>query len=256
MLKYKLRYFLTTLLITPFLPLLYLEGKRLYGAISVLQPPKDTRGENQQNAKEILILGESTMAGIGAKTHREGFGGHLCETLKSYLKSSFNWNVNARNGFTAKLVETRILPKVPDQTYDIVIIGLGGNDAFKYTSPSKWKSDLMSLNQSLIQRFPSTPIVYLNMPPIEDFPAFNFLLRRSIGSNINWMREIVEDVTSKFENIYFNNEKIILKDWMQRLDNKYTEEDFFSDGVHPSALTYQLWGKETAEYIIREKIIS
>jgi hypothetical protein len=31
--------------------------------------------------------------------------------------------------------------------------------------------------------------------------------------------------------------------------------DFFSDGVHPSALTYQTWGRDVGDYIFENKIL-
>ena len=57
----------------------------------------------------------------------------------------------------------------------------------------------------------------------------------------------------KKDSIYFNNEIITLKNWK----NKYNLEGdiikFFSDGVHPSKITYQVWAKDMANFIINSK---
>ena len=37
---------------------------------------------------------------------------------------------------------------------------------------------------------------------------------------------------------------------------KSTPEDFFSDGVHPSELAYQVWAKDVAEFIQEKRILS
>ena len=49
---------------------------------------------------------------------------------------------------------------------------------------------------------------------------------------------------------YYNNEVITLKTWSKR--NTLPTNDsklYFSDGMHPSELTYKVWGKETGLFI-------
>jgi lysophospholipase L1-like esterase len=50
--------------------------------------------------------------------------------------------------------------------------------------------------------------------------------------------------------MYYNNEVITLKTWSKR--NTLPTNDsklYFSDGMHPSELTYKVWGKETGLFI-------
>jgi lysophospholipase L1-like esterase len=42
---------------------------------------------------------------------------------------------------------------------------------------------------------------------------------------------------------------------MNKLGIKAEKSDFFSDGVHPSLLTYQTWAQDVARKISNEKII-
>ena len=51
--------------------------------------------------------------------------------------------------------------------------------------------------------------------------------------------------------MYYNNELIRLETWQKRYAIKGEISDFFSDGVHPSMLTYQIWGKDMANYIMK-----
>jgi lysophospholipase L1-like esterase len=36
------------------------------------------------------------------------------------------------------------------------------------------------------------------------------------------------------------------------MNKKYKESDFFSDGIHPSKLTYQTWAKEMAIFLFEK----
>lgn len=53
----------------------------------------------------------------------------------------------------------------------------------------------------------------------------------------------------EFEQVYFSNERIDLEIWAKRYDIQVEGNTFFSDGVHPSQLTYQVWAKDMAQLI-------
>ncbi|MEM6691861.1 MAG: GDSL-type esterase/lipase family protein, partial [Planctomycetota bacterium] len=86
-----------------------------------------------------------------------------------------HWRVIARSGYTAQKVYEKLLPKVQSTQLDLIVIGLGGNDTFKLTPPNKWKRDIQRLILELRKRFPKTPIIFSNVPPIRSFPAFTKL---------------------------------------------------------------------------------
>ena len=57
------------------------------------------------------------------------------------------------------------------------------------------------------------------------------------------------------QNVYYNQEIIKLDDWITKLNQQYQAADFFSDGVHPSQLTYQEWGKNFAEFLVDNNVL-
>jgi len=87
------------------------------------------------------------------------------------------------------------------------------------------------------------------MPPIADFPVFPTILQYFMGGHVNMLRHTIMDFPKRFDQVGYLSQKVRMKDWFG--DETSNEmEDFFSDGVHPSALTYQLIGKAIAEKLI------
>lgn len=255
----QLRYYLNFFINIPLFPILYLQGKKIRKTILRLPEAQIPSGvfDNGKRQIRLLSIGESTIAGVGVKTHEQGLTGHLAKRLSNDLEAKLHWEVIARSGYTAQKVNKKLLSKIPAQKLDILIIGLGGNDTFKMSSPKHWEENINLLINKLNKRFPQTPIVFVNVPPIRDFPAFTPLIKLILGRQIDLLHQVLERVVKKHQAVWYIDERIELKNWLTYFkDRTYQSNDFFSDGVHPSALTYKTWGEEVAKFIIKEKIIS
>ncbi len=247
-----IKYTLGAALSLPLLPILYLQGNKVKNSIPKLPEAAEPEGFVNINAKEnlrIITIGESTIAGVGVRTHEEGFSGTLAKNLANALQKNVYWNVYAKSGYTAKLVLERLLPKISIENPDLIVIGLGGNDSFRLNSPKKWGQDIDNLILSLKLKFKNTPIVFTNIPPIKDFPAFTSLIKFTIGNLSEILGDTLEKQLKKYDDVYFNAEKITLKGWIAKFNLKNTPAAFFSDGVHPSLLTYQTWAVDMANFI-------
>ncbi len=250
------RYLSGAILVLPLLPLMYYQGKKIRARVPKLPEAEGLTGHckipgNIGTPLKILSIGESTIAGVGVKTHEEGFTGTFAREISTLFNLNVDWNVYARSGYTAKRVRYKIVPKIIDTSADLIIIGLGGNDAFTLNRPSKWKNELDGLIVSIKMKFPKALIVFCNMPPIKEFPAFTPLIKFTVGNLVEILGEEVKKVVAKHENTYYFREKITLNGWIDKFQLKKKKEDFFSDGVHPSKLTYQTWAKDIAREIHR-----
>lgn len=62
---------------------------------------------------------------------------------------------------------------------------------------------------------------------------------------------MLADEVSKHPGVYFNAETLRLSSWLPKLPEEIASRNvdaFFSDGMHPSQMTYQIWGKEMARF--------
>ena len=249
---YQLFYFLGALLALPLLPILFWQGKKVRTTIPKLEEPNDLQGKVEgvvtDSSLQLLTLGESTIAGIGVDTHQEGLTGHLAKFLCQSSKRTVEWQVLAKSGYTASDVADSLVSQIPTtKKFDLIVIGLGGNDTFSLNSPLRWKRDFEHLLQSIHQKQPEVPILLANMPPIADFPAFPPMMRWFLGSLVMLLGKTIRIFPKKYPNVYYDYQPIYFRDWQNRTVEASSIDDFFSDGVHPSGLTYKLWAKQIVE---------
>ncbi len=251
-----LKYYLGAIIALPLLPILYFQAQKIRNNVPNLPEAKNPEGYIKTTSEEtlkMLVIGESTIAGIGVDFHENGFTGALAKEISQATNHSILWRVYAKSGYTAKMVRKRIIPTIEDSTADIIVIGLGGNDAFKLNSPDVWIFQINFLIKTLKRKFPKTPIYFTNMPPIKEFPAFTSAIKFVIGNLVEILGERLHRRVRKKDNVHYNNEIIELKTWQEKHNLKGDASIFFSDGVHPSKLTYQTWGKEMAQFIMNTK---
>jgi lysophospholipase L1-like esterase len=229
---------------------MYLQGRRIRSTVPRLPEATGPEGVcgSGNGVIRLLCIGESTFAGVGVKTHEEGFAGSLAKALSERMDAAVQWKVYARSGYTARTVREKLVPRIAETEADLIVIGLGGNDAFTLNTPWAWKRDIRGLIEALRQKFGDTPIVFANMPPIREFPAFTPLIRFTIGNLVEILGEALQAITTQLPNVYFSSRTITLSDWITRLGVGARPADFFSDGVHPSRLTYQAWAKDLAAF--------
>jgi lysophospholipase L1-like esterase len=253
-----IKYILGVVLSIPLLPILYFQGKKVRQSVPTLPEATGTEGfalVNSEKTIRLITIGESTVAGIGVETHEEGFSGTLAKELATKLSLNVSWKVFAKSGFTAKQICESIVPQITEKEIDLIVIGTGGNDVFTLNIPSYWKKNIQRLIDDLRLKYPKTPIVFLNMPPIKEFPAFTKLMKFVLGNLVEILGEELAKQIKNQEKVFYYSEVITLETWTKVLNLDANTSDFFSDGVHPSKLTYQSWAKYFAEYLVSNNLI-
>lgn len=251
-----LKYSLGALISVPLLPILYVQGKKIKRTVPRLPEATGDSGLSSgafNRTLNILTIGESTMAGVGADTHEEGFTGTLAKELAAELKSNINWKVYAKSGYTAKRLNDSIISGITENPMNLIVIGIGGNDAFELSTPKKWRNDVRTLINNLQLKFKNVPILFINMPPIKEFPAFTPLLRSTIGNLVHILGDELEKLVQDFENVHYYGLRVTCLDFITRYKLQLSPSDFFCDGVHPSKITYQIWARDVSNYIVHSK---
>lgn len=253
-----LRYVSQSLACLPLLPAIYWQGRSVEADIPTLPDASGlsgTCGKGHGQDFHLLLIGESTIAGVGVETHEHSIAGHLSRELHERLERPIAWNVHAGSGFTVQKINRRILPQIPNNPIDLIVIGVGANDAFKLSTLRKWRKSIRSMIEHLQKRFTDVPIVFMHTPPVKEFPVFTSLLRFSIGNLCEIFGDDLGNLVDEFKRVYFAGTKLSIHDWKERYELTCSVDDLFSDGVHPSELTYQLWSRDIAKFIQENKII-
>jgi lysophospholipase L1-like esterase len=249
-----IKYTLGAMISIPLLPILYFQGKKIERTIPKLPEATDIEGTSVADSAQsfqIVAIGESTIAGVGANSHATGFIGTLANELSAQIPATISWKVYAKSGYTAKCVTQKIIPTIEEQHVDMIVIGLGGNDSFELRTPKRWNKHINDLIKTIRSKYSKTPIVFANMPPIKEFTAFTGTFKFVIGNLVLHLGKELEKVVKHHENVYFNARNLEYDDLIARMNLDATPEDFFSDGVHPSELAYQIWAKDMAEFMVK-----
>ena len=171
------------------------------------------------------------------------------------LGRTVEWSVYAKSGYNVKKVHREILPEVKEEKIDLIVIGLGGNDAFEFTPPFLWERNIRKLITDIRIRYGNVPIAFANMPPVREFPAFSSLMHKSIGNQVDYLCRTLIDLIKVQDNVFFDSTQLDFRGWIAENNLDLVPDDFFSDGVHPSILTYQKWAENYAVFLLENTAI-
>lgn len=248
--KVNIKYLIALISTLPFLPLLYLHGQKVRRAVPRLSEAEGCTGSSGEgNALNLLLIGESTFAGVGVSVHRDGFAGYLAKALSRSVGRRVNWTVVAKSGATAKSSAKKAKSLNLSEKADLVIVGLGGNDTFALTPPWQWIKQLRILLSRLRAEQADAPILFAGIPPVGEFPAFTNLMQRVFGYQAELLNEALATEIQSHQGVYYHEGVIVIADWLSKIPEFASVKDFFSDGVHPSPRAYQVWAEETARFI-------
>ncbi len=162
----------------------------------------------------LLVMGESTVAGVGAPDHAHALTGQIAAALVTRTGRTVHWRAVGKIGATARVARTRLVPEVPPAPVDMIVLALGVNDVLRFHAPGRWTRDLTQLIADLRERVGTAPVVLASVPPMGRFPAFPQPLRAVLGCL---------DVAGGM---------------------------FGGDRFHPSTQGYRRWGSQIAESVL------
>ncbi len=188
----------------------------------------------------LLIVGDSSAAGVGAAHQDEALAGRLSTALVSALATEVRWRLVARTGVTARELAVLIDESAPAR-FDVALIVVGVNDVTGLRSMRAWLRDIDALATRLRDIAPGARLVASGLPPVHRFPALPQPLRAFLGA-----RAVALDAA--------------LARWAQRqpdalhvpIPDMADPALAASDGFHPGPGAYAIWALELAR-AIRER---
>ncbi len=219
--------------ILPVSPFLFFLGQRTRRKVGLLPDAAGDKtgvaGDGEIGAK-LFVIGESTVAGLGARTHAHGLTGRFAEQLSQRTGKAVSWTVVGRNGVTAKRTIDELIPLMPDEKFDYILVGLGGNDVMKLSSPRKWRRDMTQLLSILREKNPDAAIFITNCPMIKYSPAIPHPIKFLLWELSKLHDANIREFTAGMDRVFYYHQPTDIQ-----------LEGFFADGIHPSEQGYADW---------------
>lgn len=210
---------------------------------------------HEEPARRLLVIGESTAAGVGARTHAQALAGFLAADLSGRLGGTVSWLARGKGGATAHKVLAELVPAGPEP-FDVTVVTVGINDLFDRRALRQWAADLRNLIEALTIEAPrsetprsETPgsqndgarIIVSGMPPVHLAPGIPQPLRFVLGRRATAMDRVTRQVAAACRATYVPI----------NVPPADSGRLFASDGFHPSEAGYREWARVLAEAVPR-----
>lgn len=180
--------------------------------------------------KRILILGDSTAVGTGARHSEDTIAGRLA---KDFPTADIT-NVALNGGLVRDLHKQ--IKLVDSERFDLIIVSVGGNDVWHLTRISQIEKHLHKF-LPMLQTMCNKQILFLIYNNMGEAPLFPNIMRGFLRWRCDKVQAAIKNVTALYRiptvSLFSENEH-----------NPFIESPkglFAPDGVHPSSEGYKLW---------------
>lgn len=183
-----------------------------------------------EQAKKILILGDSTAVGTGAHAPEETIAGRLAHDFPNAQIV----NVSENGGLIKDL--TKQIEKVSSQTFDIIIISAGGNDVWHFSRLNTIRKHLTQVLKRALA-MSNHRVIFLHYNSIASAPLFPLLIQYFLKIEEKRIYKAIHAVAMELQ-------VPIINLFTEETDNPFLKnpKDLFArDGIHPSSRGYEVW---------------
>lgn len=179
--------------------------------------------------KRVLILGDSIAVGVGASAPETSLVGRL---IQSY--PHLHIDNRAKNALGFNEVE-QVLANITDETYDIVILSVGGMDVLRCTPFSSIAKHVARIQEHL-HRLGVHQTILVSVNNVGNAPMWGFPLNRFFDRRSRNLTEHLATLSVKYNILHVPLYREKYTDPLIQQPNLFAE-----DGTHPNDQGYAIW---------------
>lgn len=180
----------------------------------------------------LLVLGDSTAAGVGAATQDEALPGCFAREIALRFGRGTRWRAIGANGATARDVLERYMPEAASDPFDLALLTIGANDALTLRSASAFRTDVLSIVGRLREASPGAWIMVSLLPAFEHYEMLPNPLRNALARHADALDRAARRALTGLARVA-----------VMPPPPPYTDDFFASDRFHPGAVGYRLWAE-------------
>lgn len=221
-------------------PIILTQGLWVAARAQSMPEPKGARSGTMGQGPDlrVLIVGDSSAAGVGVRHQREALTGQTVRRLAQDF--TVHWRLIAKTGATTADTVKR-LQRAKAEPFDVAITALGVNDAKNGMSAASWHSNYVKVLDLLAIRFEVRKITVCGLPPVQDFPLLPHPLKAMLARRARYFDLLLQRIVRRTENADF-----------LAMPTSLNPDHMAEDGFHAGPLIYDEWGSHTANAISRD----
>jgi lysophospholipase L1-like esterase len=186
----------------------------------------------------ILIVGDSSAAGVGTRTQDTALAGQLALALGAHY--CVQWHLIAQTGATTATTLTR-LRSTQLPAADIALVILGVNDVTRGAPMQTWLACHTTLRTLLRTSTGARRLYIAEIPPLGAFPLLPHPLRWLLGRRaIRFDTALRKALKAEPDSVYVP------------LPETMAAGDMAEDGYHPGPVIYAAWARKIARQILSD----
>jgi len=183
----------------------------------------------------LLILGDSSAAGVGVVHQDDALSGRLVAELDGF---DLHWRLEARAGATSAST-IAALKELPPDAFDAAVLALGVNDVTRQVPLKRWLAAQDALWMLLQSRFGVRHAYLSGVPPLGRFPLLPNPLRAVLGARAaQFDAALAAQAADRPALRHLPFDSALL-----------TPALMAADGFHPGPGIYRHWAAQLAEAI-------
>jgi lysophospholipase L1-like esterase len=198
----------------------------------------DRRGVvGQGPVLRLLIVGDSSGAGVGVPTQDLALSGHLTRTLAEQARVQVRWRLLAKTGITSAQALALVQRERPSPA-DVAVAVLGVNDVIDLVPSHRAVQHRAALADWLIEHAGVKHVAFAPLPPVHQFPLLPQPLRWIMGRDARRHDEAMARWAATRRDVTHVPIELSLD-----------ASCMASDGFHPGEPVYRACGEALARHI-------
>jgi lysophospholipase L1-like esterase len=232
--------FFTALLPWLCVPVLYFMGQKVRArTIRMVPPPGPLTGtvEGKGETLRLLVMGDSSAAGVGANHTSGCLGPLIAANLNATTGQPVEWRMAGSNSAIASDLCDYVLPHLPQENWTHILFIVGTNDAKNFVTARCFTKGFGGLIYALKAKFPDAHIVWSPIINMEKMPTLTPFLARMLNIRARLLNAIGADLCCERYAIAADPLPISIPD------------GFAIDGFHANAKAYKVWADHVMKWL-------